>query len=41
MLSPVTIESTPNATALGAAINPLMLKLYGILVSKPIVLDFD
>ncbi|CAD6576880.1 MAG: hypothetical protein ASARMPRED_007930 [Alectoria sarmentosa] len=28
MLSPVTIESTPNATALGAAINPLMLKLY-------------
>ncbi|CAD6592780.1 MAG: hypothetical protein ASARMPREDX12_006452 [Alectoria sarmentosa] len=31
MLSPVTIESTPNATALGAAINPLMLKLYGIL----------
>ena len=41
MLSRVTIESTPNATALSATINPLMLKLYGILISKQIVLNFD
>ena len=32
MLKPLTIEGAPNATELGAVIDPLMLKLYGRVV---------
>ena len=34
MLKPLTIEGAPNATALGAVIDPLMLKLYGMIVQR-------